>query len=307
MNVVATFFGAFAAGVFVLLIAAGLLVVLGPLLQLWRVVPERTVVVYTLFGRVVGQVEEPGLFLPLMRFGPRALLFPFFGKAYSVPTRLHQSYLRNQLVNSEEGAPMGVGVWFEMFVNDPGAFLFRNSDPMGSLKANVATAVVKQLSNLKLDVLLEDRDALSRKVREEVSPTSTQWGFALGSTYIRKVAFRDKGMINEIQRKVVNRLRQVTAAMKQAGENTVAIIHSEADKQASQRLGQSQAVRPDVIGRVLAELQQEPEVAEALFRLLEITATLRSPGKVVLAESVGSGLILSLPDGAPVPPPLRPA
>lgn len=202
---------------------------------------------------------------------------------------------------------MGVGVWFEMFVNDPGAFLFRNSDPMGSLKANVATAVVKQLSNLKLDVLLEDRDALSRKVREEVSPTSTQWGFALGSTYIRKVAFRDKGMINEIQRKVVNRLRQVTAAMKQAGENTVAIIHSEADKQASQRLGQAQAVRPDVIGRVLAELQQEPEVAEALFRLLEITATLKGPGKVVLAEPVGSGLMLSLPDGVAVPPPLRPA
>ena len=307
MNVVAIFLGAFVGGIFAVMIAAGFLVALGPLFQLWRVVPERTVVVYTLFGRVVGQVEEPGLLLPLLRFGPRALLFPFFGKTYSVPTRLQQSYLRNQLVNSEEGAPMGVVVWFEMFVNDPGAFLFRNSDPMGSLKANVATAVVKQLSNLKLDVLLEDRDALSRKVREEVSPTSTQWGFALGSTYIRKVAFRDKGMINEIQRKVVNRLRQVTAAMKQAGENTVAIIHSEADKQASQRLGQAQAVRPDVIGRVLAELQQEPEVAEALFRLLEITATLKGPGRVVLAEPVGSGLMLNLPDGVAVPPPLRPA
>src|SRR4029079_10854631 len=119
-------------------------------------------------------------------------LFPLFGKAYTVSTQLQQSYLRNQLVNSEEGAPMGVGVWFEMFVNDPGAFLFRNSDPMGSLKANVATAVVKQLSNLKLDVLLEDRDALSRKVREEVSPTSSQWGFALGSNYTRQDAFRGK-------------------------------------------------------------------------------------------------------------------
>ena len=65
-------------------------------------------------------------------------------------------------------------------------------------KANVATAVVKQLSNLRLEVLLENRDALSRKVREEVSPTSSQWGFNLGSTYIRKVAFRDKGMIAEM-------------------------------------------------------------------------------------------------------------
>ena len=266
---------------------------LGRLFQLWRILPERTVLVYTFFGKVVGQVDEPGLFFPIMHFGPRALLFPFFGKTYTVSTPIHQAYLRNQLVNSEEGAPMGVGIWFEMFVKDPKAFLFQNSDPMGSLKANVATAVVKQLSNLKLDVLLENRDALSRKVREEVSPTSSQWGFNLGSTYIRKVAFRDKGMIGEIQRKVVNRLRQVTAAMRQAGENEVAIIHSEADKKASQRLGQAQAVRPQVIGQALAEIQREPEVAVALFSLLDIQATLKSPGKTVLASAGTAGLLLN--------------
>lgn len=291
MTLIFTFF----VSVLMTFVCAGIGVGIGRLFQLWRVVPERTVIIYTFFGKVLGQVEEPGLFFPILRFGPQALLFPLFGKAYTVTTRLQQSYLRNQLVNSEEGAPMGVGVWFEMYVKDPEAYLFRNSDPMGSLKANVATAVVKQLSNLKLDVLLEDRDALSQKVREEVSPTSTQWGYTLGSTYIRKVAFRDRGMITEIQRKVVNRLRQVTAAMKQAGDNTVAIIHSEADKQASQRLGQAQAVRPEVVGRALGEIQREPEVASALFQLLEITATLKSPGKIVLAEPIGSGLILSLP------------
>jgi regulator of protease activity HflC (stomatin/prohibitin superfamily) len=274
-------------------IVTGILVMLGQLFQLWRVLPERTVLVYTFFGKVIGQVEEPGLFFPIAHFGLRSLLLPLFGKTYTVSTQLHQSYLRNQLVNSEEGAPMGVGVWFEMYVNDPEAYLFRNSDPIGSLKANVATAVVKQLSNLKLDILLEDRDALSRKVREEVSPTSTEWGFALGSTYIRKVAFRDKGMIAEIQRKVVNRLRQVTAAMKQAGDNTVAIIHSEADKQASQRLGQAQAVRPEVVGRALGEIQREPEVASALFRLLDIQASLKSPGKIILADGGAAGLLLN--------------
>jgi regulator of protease activity HflC (stomatin/prohibitin superfamily) len=269
-----------------------LVVTVGGVLQWWQVLPERTVMVYTFFGRVVGQVSEPGLFFPIAHFGPKALLFPLFGKAYPVATRLQQSYLRNQLVNSEEGAPMGVGVWFEMYVNDPEAFLFRNALPLGSLQANVATAVVKQLSNLKLDVLLEDRDALSRKVREEVSPTSSQWGFALGSTYIRKVAFRDAGMIGEIQRKVVNRLRQVTAAMKQAGENTVAIIHSEAEKQASERLGRAQAVRPEVVGRALAEVQRQPEVAAVLFELLDIAATLKSPGKVILSEVDTGGIIL---------------
>ena len=278
-------------GVVLTFVGAAFLISLGRMFQLWRVLPERTVIVYTFFGKVVGQVEEPGLFFPIAHFGPRALLFPFFGKAYTVRTQIHQAYLRNQLVNSEEGAPMGVGIWFEMYVSNPKAFLFQNSDPMGSLKANVATAVVKQLSNLKLDVLLEDRDALSQKVREEVSPTSTQWGFHLGSTYIRKVAFRDRGMIGEIQRKVVNRLRQVTAAMRQAGENEVAIIHSEADKKASQRLGQAQAVRPQVVGGALAEIQRVPEVAAALFALLDIQATLKSPGKVVLT-SVDSPAVL---------------
>ena len=270
-----------------------IVVLLGRMFQLWRVLPERTVIVYTFFGKVVGQVDEPGLFFPIAHFGPKALLFPFFGKAYTVRTVIHQAYLRNQLVNSEEGAPMGVGIWFEMYVNNPKAFLFQNSDPIGSLKANVATAVVKQLSNLRLDVLLENRDALSRKVREEVSPTSSQWGFSLGSTYIRKVALRDRGMIAEIQRKVVNRLRQVTAAMRQAGENEVAIIHSEADKKASQRLGQAQAVRPQVVGQALAQIQRVPEVAEALFALLDVQATLRSPGKIVLASSGETGLLLN--------------
>ena len=287
------FFVSIITGFFLTFVATFFAVGVGRMFQLWRVLPERTVLVYTFFGKVVGQVDEPGLFFPIMHFGPRALLFPFFGKAYTVRTPIHQAYLRNQLVNSEEGAPMGVGIWFEMYVKDPKAFLFQNSDPMGSLKANVATAVVKQLSNLKLDVLLENRDALSRKVREEVTPTSAQWGFNLGSTYIRKVAFRDRGMIVEIQRKVVNRLRQVTAAMRQAGENEVAIIHSEADKKASQRLGQSQAVRPHVIGQALAEIQKMPEVANALFSLLDIQATLKSPGKVILSAGDAPSVLLS--------------
>lgn len=286
------FLTALVAGFGFTFLATMIVLVFGRMFQLWRVLPERTVIVYTFFGKVVGQVEEAGLFFPIAHFGPRALLFPFFGKAYTVRTLIHQAYLRNQLVNSEEGAPMGVGIWFEMFVNNPKAYLFQNSDPLGSLKANVATAVVKQLSNLKLDVLLENRDALSRKVREEVSPTSSQWGFNLGSTYIRKVAFRDHGMIAEIQRKVVNRLRQVTAAMRQAGENEVAIIHSEADKKASQRLGQAQAVRPQVVGHALAEVQRIPEVAAALFALLDIQATLKSPGKIILNTGETSGVLL---------------
>lgn len=287
------FFISVFVGCILTFLAVPIVLFFGRVLQLWRVLPERTVLVYTLFGKVIGQVSEPGLYFPILRFGPRALLLPLFGKAYPVSTRIFQAYLRNQLVNSEEGAPMGVGIWFEGYVHDPENFLFKNSDPLGSLKANVATAVVKQLSNLKLDVLLENRDALSARVREEVTPTSAKWGFAMGSTYIRKVAFRDRGMIGEIERKVVNRLRQVTAAMKQAGDNEVALIQSSAEMRAAQRLGEAQAVRPLVIGKVLSELQADGVVADALFRLLEIQATIKSPGKILITPSGKSELLLN--------------
>lgn len=277
----------FILGFFAALVAVPTLFSLGLAFQLWRVIQERTVQVYTLFGKVIGSIDEPGVNFPLFRFGPKVFLVPFFGKVYTVDTRIKQHYLRDQLVNSEEGAPMGVGIWYERFVTSPEAYLFRNSDPEGSLAANVATAVVKQLSNLKLDILLEDRDALSRKVREEVSPTSQQWGFTLGSTYIRKVAFRDHGMIREIERKVVNRLRQVTASMRQDGDNQVAIIRSQAEKEAAQRLGRAQAERPRIVGEALSKIRRNPDVADALFQLLDLQATLRSPGHITLVPKDG--------------------
>ncbi|MES2982253.1 MAG: SPFH domain-containing protein [Verrucomicrobiota bacterium] len=266
-----------------------ILFALGIGFQLWRVIHERTVQVYTLFGKVMGSIDKPGINFPVFYFGPKVLLVPLFGKVYTVDTRIKQHYLRDQLVNSEEGAPMGVGIWYERFVTNPESYLFKNSDPEGSLAANVATAVVKQLSNLKLDILLEDRDALSRKVREEVSPTSEQWGFTLGSTYIRKVAFRDSGMIREIERKVVNRLRQVTASMRQDGDNQVAIIRSQAEKEAAQRFGRALAERPRIVGEALSKIRQKPEVADALFRLLDLQATLRSTGKITLVPKDESG------------------
>jgi regulator of protease activity HflC (stomatin/prohibitin superfamily) len=274
-------------------VLAGLFYGLGVMFGLWRILDERKVIVYTLFGKVIGKVEEPGLFFPVAQFGAGALLLPLFGKTYTVSTAMRQAYLRDQLVNSEEGAPMGVGVWYEMLVHDPVAFLFQNADPFGSLQANVATAVSKQLSNLKLQVLLEDRDTLSHRVREEVSPISNRWGYQLGSTYIRKVAFRDEGMITQIEAKVVNRLKQVTAGMKQDGANKVALIQSAADKKASQRLGEAQAVRPAVVGAALAGVQSNPDVANTLFRLLDIQATLKSEGKVTIAPSGAVSLLLS--------------
>ena len=282
------------AGMFAAAAIVPLLFGIGSALQLWRVIPERTVQVYTLFGKVIGTLDQPGINLPIARLGARALLVPLFGKVYPVHTCIYQHYLRDQLVNSEEGAPMGVGIWYEKMVVSPEDYLFRNSDPSGSLAANVSTAVIKQLSNLKLAVLLEDRNALSRKVREEVSPTSRNWGYALGSTYIRKVALRDQGMIKEIERKVVNRLLQVTAGMRQAGDNQVAIIRSDAEKKAAEKMGKAQAVRPRIVGEALAKVRENPDVADTLFRLLDLQATLKSPGKITLVPKGGTGTNLLL-------------
>ena len=92
-------------------------------------------------------------------------MLPFFGQKYRVSTALKQNYLRNQMVNSEEGTPMGVGIWYEMQVTDPVVYLFTNTDPEGSLKANVASSTISTLSNLEMEKMLEDRHSLSRTSR----------------------------------------------------------------------------------------------------------------------------------------------
>jgi len=64
---------------------------------------------------------------------------------------------------------MGIGVWYEMWISDPVSYLFKNADPRGSLRANVSNATVRNLSNLKLSNMLEDRHSMSTLVRDEVS------------------------------------------------------------------------------------------------------------------------------------------
>ena len=106
-----------------------------------------------------------------------------------------------------------------------------------TLRANVTNAAVRCLSNLPLEAMLENRHSMSRVVRAEVSPKSEEWGYQLGSVYIRKVHFRDDQMIGQIEHKVVNRLRQVTSAIRQAGANQVDVITSAAERQAAAEIG----------------------------------------------------------------------
>lgn len=240
-------------------------------LGLYAVVRERESQVFTLFGKVIGTLDEPGLRFPLAYFGPKALLVAFFGKRYLVNTALRQYYLRDLMVNSEEGTPMGVGIWYEMQVCDPVAYLFTNANPEGSLQANVASSTISTLSNLEMDKMLEDRHQLSRKVRATVSPLSEKWGYKLGSVYIRKVAFTDRQMVDNITEKVVKRLIQVTSAMKQDGENRVGLIKSETAFKVSQKMAEAAATRPRVVGDALNEIAHED--SETLAAVMEVMET----------------------------------
>src|SRR5438034_2228269 len=162
------------------------------------IVGERRCHVYMLFGKVVAIIDEPGLhFLPV-KMGWRAFIINSLGKCHVLDMRLDQEYLRSQPVNSEEGAPMGIGMWYEMYISDPVSYLYKNADPRGSLAANVSNSTVRCLSNLKLADMLENRHSMSQTVRNEVSPQSHEWGYKLGSVYIRKVHFRDIGVIKQI-------------------------------------------------------------------------------------------------------------
>jgi regulator of protease activity HflC (stomatin/prohibitin superfamily) len=296
------------------LIAAPILRAMLNTFGLFAVVGERQALVYTFSGKVFGVLSEPGPHCPVVELGWPALLVWIMGKCWVVDLRLDQEYLRSQPVNSEEGAPMGIGVWYEYWVSDPEAYLFRNTDPRGSLRANVSNATVRCLSNMKLADMLENRHQMSRTVRAEVSPKSHEWGFLLGSIYVRKVHFRDAGMIRQIEEKVTNRLRQVTAAIRQDGTNQVNLITSAAERQAAVEFARAAAIRPQIVGAALQQISEaDPEVAAAMFGIMETQRLIDGDAEVILMPP-GGGLLPTLlaagPDSAGAvaapPPPSRP-
>lgn len=272
---------------FALLIGEPILKGLMRLIGFYAVVEEGSCHVYVLFGRVVGVLREPGLYFLWLKWGPAAVIVNWFGKRYELDMRLDQRYLRSLPVNSEEGAPMGIGVWYEMFISDPVAYLFKNTDPQGSLAANVSNATIRTLSNMPLGSMLENRHTMSQAVRNEVTPKSNEWGYRLGSVYIRKVHFRDVLMIKQIEEKVVNRLRQVTSAIRQDGANQVSIITSTAERQAAVEFGKAKAMRPKIVGDALKNISTDPEVATALFEVLETQRILDGKAKITVIPQQG--------------------
>ncbi len=279
------------------LIVLPIVLTLAKVFGLYAVVAECEAQVFTLFGKVLGVLDEPGLCFPITRFGPKAVLVPFFGKRHVVSTALQQQYMRSQMVNSEEGTPMGVGIWYEMRVGELVSYLFVNANPEGSLQANVASSTISTLSNLEMEDMLENRHSLSRTVRSAVSPLSEKWGYKLGSVYIRKVAFTDRAMVENITEKVVKRLVQVTSAMRQDGENRVGLIQSETAKKVSQKLAEASAARPAVVGETLNAIRdQDPEILDAVLDVME-TEKLLASGATSLIFPEGTSVLMQVGQG----------
>ena len=271
----------------------GLLAGLARFFGLYTTVDEGTCRVYVLFGKVIGEIDEAGLHILPLTLGLQALIVNWLGTCHVLDMRLDQEYLRSEAVNSEEGAPMGIGIWYEMFISDPVAYLFKNTDPRGSLRANVSNSAVRCLSNMPLAEMLETRHQMSQSVRSEVSGKSEAWGYKIGSVYIRKVHFRDVGMIRQIEEKVVNRLRQVTSAIRQAGANQVSVITSSAEREAAVEFAKAAVIRPATLRLVFQEVATVPEVSEALFQIMETQRIMASSSKLQLMPAGQEGRFLS--------------
>ena len=271
----------------------GLLRALARFFGVFTTVQEGTCRVYILFGKVIGILDEPGLHILPFKLGLNAFFVNFLGSCRLIDLRLDQEYLRSEPVNSEEGAPMGIGIWYEMWISDPVAYLFKNTDPRGSLRANVSNSTVRCLSNMPLAEMLETRHNMSQAVRAEVSGKSQAWGYNIGSVYIRKVHFRDAGMIRQIEEKVVNRLRQVTSAIRQAGANQVSVITSSAEREAAVELAKAAVIRPSTLRQVFQDVASVPAVGEALFQILETQRIIASGSRLMLLPAGPHGRMLS--------------
>ena len=93
---------------------------------------------------------------------------------------------------------------------------------------------------------------------------------------------RIAGMMQQIEGKVVNRLRQVTSAIKQDGANQVSIITSTAERQAAIEFAKAGALRPQIVGVALQIISQDPEISKTMFEILETQNIIDGKAEITL-------------------------
>src|SRR5262249_36169636 len=89
-------------------------------------------------------------------------------------------------------------------------------------------------------------------------------------------------MIQQIEEKVVNRLRQVTSAIKQHGANQVSVITSTAERHAAIEFAKAAAMRPQIVGVALQRIAQDPKISKTMFEILETQNILDGKAEVTL-------------------------
>jgi hypothetical protein len=89
---------------------------------------------------------------------------------------------------------------------------------------------------------------------------------------------------------VVNRLRQVTSAIRQDGANQVSIIRSTAERQAAIEFARAAAMRPQIVGAALNEIGRDPEISAAVFDVLETEKVQESQAELTLIPPGADGL-----------------
>ena len=95
---------------FASLIIVPLFLLLLRMFGIYTTVQEGSCHVYVLFGKVAAIIDEPGLHILLLKLGLKAPIVRWLGRLYVLDMRIDQQYQRSQPVNSEEGAPMGIGI-----------------------------------------------------------------------------------------------------------------------------------------------------------------------------------------------------
>ena len=115
-------------------------------------------------------------------------------------------------------------------------------------------------------------------------------------------------MIRQIEEKVVNRLRQVTSAIRQAGANQVSVITSSAEREAAVEFAKAAAIRPATLGKAFRRVARDPAVAAALFEIArnaEDAGKPRPPGAAAPGRRTAAGSPACSPPPNPASHPPR--
>ena len=89
-------------------------------------------------------------------------------------------------------------------------------------------------------------------------------------------------MIRQIDEKVVNRLSQVTSAIRQDGANRLSLITSSAERKAAIEFARANAMRPKIVGEALNKISKDKDVAKVMFEILEIENVLEGETQITL-------------------------